>query len=270
MPDIPDIPYCHHGDESLCLDLYRPSGAPRALVVFAHGGGFAEGTRRSAAAREIAAVATAHGLMLASVSYRLLTPMEAFCASDQALIRDNEQKTHDHGIQIRPGLIGPAYEAATRDISAAIAFCRGLVPAHDIASPRIGLIGLSAGGIAGLTLAHLDHDAPDLPPAYAREGRPDALFTISSAMVQPWRLGPHGAPTLMFNAARDRVIRIRNVHRAARRARDMNAPLKVVISNTRGHNTQVDTLLNGSCPDGRPYLRHLTDFFAKLQDRPKS
>jgi len=61
-------------------------------------------------------------------------------------------------------------------------------------------------------------------------------------------------PSLMLNGPVDRIISPKCAHIISRRAARANAPLDVVISDTRGHNTQVNLFLNGHDTKGQPWL----------------
>lgn len=78
------------GALSLPLDLWLPDTAPRdwcGLVVYAHGGGFAHGTRRDRFARILAGKVVTEGFALASIDYRLRgTPPSPWTERQHALI----------------------------------------------------------------------------------------------------------------------------------------------------------------------------------------
>ena len=109
-------------------------------------------------------------------------------------------------------------------------------------------LGVSAGGIAALSLA--------FPPRGVWEelNRPDAVIGLCAAMVQPWRLAADGIPSLLFHGYADRIISPKNTEFTARRVATSSAPLEVIVTDTRGHNTQIDLFIDGNDPDGKPWL----------------
>jgi len=111
-----DVEYAKAGDISLKLDIYRPkaeAAAPRACIVWIHGGGWQAGNKSGGAARVAPLVATGDYVGV-SVGYRL---------SDVA-----------------------TWPAQIHDCKAAIRYVRANAPRLGIDPSKIGVWGSSAGG----------------------------------------------------------------------------------------------------------------------------
>ncbi len=257
MKSLPDIVY--DGDAHLSLDLYLPDSLQaEACVIYAHGGGFRKGGRDHVEALHFARHFTQAGFALASVSYRLDTPARAFSASDQASIERCMARSRKVGLTLSPRLYGPAFMAAVEDLSKAVSFLWREGHSLGIKAPKVGILGVSSGGVAALALAY--------PPVqwHHRVSRPGAVVAISSAFVQPWRLNEEGPPCLMINGVRDRIIHLQNARIGALRADQVGAP--VTLHNTRvpGHLAQVDLVLDGMTRHGERYMQLMLDEFARL------
>ena len=258
MKCLPDIVY--DADNHLLLDLFLPDSLEAdACVIYAHGGGFRKGGRGHVEALHFAKHFTDAGFALASVSYRLDTPAVAFNARDRAHIEGYMARSRKVGLTLSPKLYGPAFMAAMEDLSKAVSFLWMEGQSIGVKAPKVGVLGVSAGGIAALALAY--------PPAHWRHrvSRPDAVVAISSAIVQPWRLDEDGPPCLMIHGLRDRVIHLQNARIGAMRAEQVGAP--VTLHNTRvsGHLAQVDLVLDGMTRHGERYMQLVLDEFARLR-----
>ncbi len=239
---------------SLALDLYHPTTSPRATVLFAHGGGFFKGDRRSGRVADLAKALTAAGYAMASASYRLATPLAAFPDDERHRITANRRRSRRAGLTLANRLMGSAFEAARRDLGAAIGFLDRDRDRLGIGPGKIGMIGISAGGIAGLSLAFPPRDLPAAPA-------PASLLALSGAMVQPWRLTPDAPPCLMLHSVEDKIIAPQNATLAARRAAATGAPLRLLTCGRRGHNATIRALLEDADETGKPYWDHMLALF---------
>jgi pimeloyl-ACP methyl ester carboxylesterase len=239
-----DIVYKTLPDKTkLKLNLFRPHGGIKAILIFAHGGGFIKGSKNGLAAQHFADKLCAEGVVVASVGYRLKTELSKFPEDKQKLIEKSQARSIRVGLPINPDFCGPRFHAALEDLSDAVTFLR---QKHKPSTPLTAL-GISAGGIAAMSLA--------FPPrGWENLNRPDAVIGLCAAMVQPWRLAPDGVPSLMLNGPVDRIIAPKCAQIISRRAARAKAPLDVVITDTRGHNTQVNLFLNGDDATGLPWL----------------
>lgn len=239
----------------LMLDAYAPTQAARAVVMYLHGGGFLKGSRTELPVLDLAQRLTPQGVAVVSIDYRLRTPLAAFTPPEAAQIAAMEARSKAVGLTLAARLCGPAMIAAMRDVGAAIGAVRaGLVP--ELAGLPVVCVGVSAGAIAALSLAH--------PPKGETLPRPDAVLSIAGAMVQPWRLQPEGPPCVMLHGSRDRVIGPENPRLAARRAHAHGVDLQLIETGITGHNTQIAAFLDGTDAKGRPFFNHLTDLLHQV------
>jgi len=236
------------GKKVLKIDLFHPKGKLKATLLYAHGGGFTKGSRKDKTAQQLAQKLCGEGVAIASVDYRLKTDISAFSPENQKAISTAQARTVRVGMPINPHFCGPRLYAALEDMSDAITYLRQKDgPLAGKTGPLLAF-GVSAGGIAALSLAFL--------PRGSWEGlaQPDAAIGLCAAMVQPWRLSKDGLPSLLFNGYRDRVISPLNTKFIARRAVGTSAPLEVITTDTNGHNPQIDLFINGHDLAGKPWL----------------
>ncbi len=261
MRVIQDVVYAERQGQPLALDLYLPSGSARATVLLAHGGGFFRGNRHAPRTPELAERICAEGLAVASVSYRLATPADVLPPQVRKAVKANRQRALDGGLTLARRLLGPAFEAARQDIGAAIGFLRSTSGQHGIASDRLAILGISAGGIAGLALGHPPAALPALP-------RPDAVLALGAACAHPWALHAAGPPCLMLHSVQDRIIAPSNAQQAQRAAMRANAPLVLLTCRRNGHNAPVLALLQDRDKDGVFYWDHMRALFRRAGITP--
>ena len=239
---------CFHKGHGLLLDAHLPQGMARAVVLYLHGGGFQKGNRGELLAQSLAMRLAPLGVALVSADYRLRVGLSAFPPDQAAEIAAMQARSVALGLTLAPRLCGPAMIAAVQDASAALAAIRNGLVAGLQGLPVV-VFGVSAGGIAGLSLAH--------PPSGVEVSRPDGVLSVAGAMVQPWRLRRSGPPCVMLHGPRDRVIGLENAALAARRAARQGIDLRLIETGVVGHNTQVTAFLDARDPQGRPYFDHL-------------
>lgn len=191
---------------------------------------------------------------MASASYRLNTPLSAFPPDEQATISAHQTRSARAGMILAPRLMGPAYEAARRDLGAAIGFLRAERESLGLGAGKVMMIGVSAGGIAGLSLAFPPRNLPTCPA-------PDALLTLAGAMIQPWRITSDAPPCLMLHSVVDKIIAPENTALAAHRAKTTGAPLRALSCAREGHNAPVHALFEDADDNGIPYWTHMLDLF---------
>jgi hypothetical protein len=71
----------------------------------------------------------------------------------------------------------------------------------------------------------------------------------------------------MLHGQMDRIIAPANPRLAARRAAKIGAPLRLVTSNVRGHNSQITAFLAGVSPEGVPYFDLLDGVLSDIETR---
>lgn len=132
---------------SLCLDLHRPdTGTDVPGVVYFHAGGFARGSRKDNAEQRLIPLA-AHGVAVASVSYRL-----------------TDVATHP---------------AQLDDARAAVRWLRTHGAEHGLRTDSVGAWGVSAGGWIALMLALTPADPAASVQAAAAWFAPTDLATLA-------------------------------------------------------------------------------------------
>ncbi|HSF64775.1 MAG TPA: hypothetical protein VLA78_10325 [Paracoccaceae bacterium] len=248
---IPALPFAP--DRGLSLDLHLPDGPPRGVILALHGGGFLRGARAEPWAQRLATLATARGHALADADYRLRATAADFPPAEAQAIAAAVARGRAVGLRLNPRLCGPALFAAMEDAGAALAALRSGALHPATAGLPVTICGISAGGIAALALA--------FPPApwAARLPRPDAVLAVTAAVAMPWRLGAGGPPSTLLHGSVDRIVPLADARLAARRARAAGANLQLIETGIPGHVPQVEALLTGRDPAGRPYLDRLFD-----------
>lgn len=248
---------CFHKRHGLLMDAYLPPGLVRAVVLYLHGGGFLKGSREEPLAPALFARLAPFDVALVSADYRLRVGLSAFPPDQAVEVAAMQARSVALGLTLAPRLCGPAMIAAVQDASAALAAIRnGLVA--GLQGVPVVVFGVSAGGIAGLSLAH--------PPNGVEVSRPDGVVSVAGAMVQPWRLRRAGPPCVMLHGLRDRVIGLENPALAARRAARQGIDLRLVETGVAGHNTQITAFLEGRDPRGTPYFTYLMRLALGSQD----
>jgi len=143
---IEDLPYAHHGGQTLRLDILQPlRPGPHPVLIYLHGGAFAIGSKRTH--RALAAAYASQGYLVCNVDYRL----------------------------------APAYPfpAAIEDACAAWLWAVDQVSEYGGDSQRIGLAGESAGANLALSVVLACCTArpePFAAPLFARGVRPAAAL----------------------------------------------------------------------------------------------
>ncbi|MBO6899165.1 MAG: hypothetical protein JJ868_17480 [Shimia sp.] len=247
MHAIHGIDYVERAGTPLALDLYLPEGnSPSGLVLFAHGGGFVKGDRTAAPAEKLAKRLTALGAAVASVSYRLRTEDRALPVQQRRHIYANRKKAISLGVKLAHNHMGPRFEAARQDVGDAISFLRNGNGPCDFSQSKFGFIGISAGGMIGLSLA-----CPDpLLPSYEK---PACVVTLGAALQHPWTLQSDTPPCLMLHSVEDRIVPTENCSVIRSYIDEVHAPIEVQLCERRGHNAPVHALFRDSAPDGTPY-----------------
>ncbi|MFG1811384.1 alpha/beta hydrolase fold domain-containing protein [Streptomyces sp. NPDC049040] len=121
-----DLVYATVDGAELRLDIHRPAGEGAPVVVYAHGGGWSRGDRRTDAAGRVAPLA-AFGVTVVAVDYRL-APRAVF-----------PQPLHD--------------------LKAAVRWLRAHGPRLGLATGNLGIWGASAGAYLGSLLALSEGDS---------------------------------------------------------------------------------------------------------------
>lgn len=242
--------------EPLWLDIYRPRQRlphrPSPVIMFVHGGGFVEGSRKMGAANR-RSYADA-GWTVISIDYRLARPDR------------------------------PTWDLATHDVRCALAWTAAHAAELDIDISRLTLSGASAGGSLAIAAAYsADHrvqDAscgprvPRVAAVVAKAPLIDALgswehpgelrdlqrsymsnYLGGSPQRYPKRyaavdvrryIGPTNPPTLLLAGANDPLLPATGIEDFARRLADKGSEARLVMFPYSGHefNTTFDSITN--------------------------
>ena len=142
LDSIPNIPYgearnIKHENEKLFLDLYLPhadSVKNRPVLIFIHGGGFVNGSRKTAVAQNVCKLFASKGYVTASISYRLGI--------------ESTKTKNDYA---------EAMYRAQQDGRTAIRFLKANAFAWGLDTTQFFLAGSSAGAMTSLAIAYMDN-----------------------------------------------------------------------------------------------------------------
>jgi len=139
--------------ENLLLDVYVPKGdttsCKRPLVIFIHGGGFHEGTRKMFAAQAISHDLPFKGYVTASISYRLADE-EPYTLADLQEDKLDFENPHLDVIHITN---------AMHDARAAVRYFKKNAEQYNIDPDRIAIGGASAGGMTAINVGYMDRES---------------------------------------------------------------------------------------------------------------
>lgn len=176
----------HGRTQQLRLDLYQPTGdalAARPVVVLAHGGGFAAGSK--ADMRGMATALAQRGYVATSIEYRM----------------------HEAagGISFPPGADDIArIFAAKHDMQAAVRWLRAHSSTHRLDPGRVAVGGSSAGGVMAVLVA----TTPDDPGSSGTPGVSSEVCTAVSlaGAGEPALVDPGDAGAIFFHGDRDTTV----------------------------------------------------------------
>lgn len=187
------FPYTTVEGEVLFLDLYRPIGdieLKKPLILYVHGGGFANGNRDEANLVAFAEDFAKKGYAVASISYRLTMKDKGFGCDQTA---QNKIKT---------------FQAAVQDIRQATQYILDNQSGWGVDPAKIVLAGSSAGAEAVLHAAYWK--AADLPAntvALPAGFRYAGVISMAGAIVDLQLITETTAiPTLMFHGTCDNLV----------------------------------------------------------------
>lgn len=183
--------------EKLFLDLYRPADGTTALVdrpliVFAHGGSFKNGSRKSEEIAGYLRQMAEHGFAAATISYRLRPVGTAGSKPNHELIVEAALGDSD------------TLRDAHHDMLAAVRFLRANAATYGIDPDRIAVGGSSAGAVTALQAAINTEDPGDSgTPGVSSEVA--AAISVSGA-ADPDHIEPGDPPFLMFHGGADTTV----------------------------------------------------------------
>ncbi len=238
-PDLADVTYCTMAGEALALDLYYPTGdvpTPYPLLVYAHGGSFTGGDKRSGSGGIDIPAMNARGYAVAAVNYRLMP---------------------DH-----------PFPAEVQDVKCAIRFLRAHAADYRLDTTRIGAWGGSAGGhlvaMLGLTIGdpafetgeYLDQSSgvdavvdmfgpADLtqPMGWLQRwllrrafGTDDISATLLHEASPVYRARPGAPPFLILHGDADSAVPLQQSKLLLRALQDAGIPASLVVVANANHN----------------------------------
>ena len=184
-------------NEQLFLDLYRPAQGTttlvdRPLVVFAHGGSFKSGTRKSDEIAGYLRRMAEHGFAAATISYRLRPVGTAGSKPNHELIVEAALGDSD------------TLRDAHHDMLAAVRFLRANAGTFGIDPDRIAVGGSSAGAVTALQAA-INTEDPGESGTPGVSSEVAAAISVSGA-ADPDHIEAGDPPFLMFHGGADTTV----------------------------------------------------------------
>jgi acetyl esterase/lipase len=178
--------YNTHNNKTLQFDYYTAGDARdnRPLLVYVHGGGFANGARDRETTVNFATKLAQRGYAVASVSYRLTMKGIGFGCDVEA-----QNKI-------------AAFDAASYDISSAIKHILNDTQTFPIDPNKIILAGSSAGAETVLHMAYVYQN--DLLPSSFKYG---GIISMAGAVISLDKINQNTAiPTQLFHGTGDKLV----------------------------------------------------------------
>jgi acetyl esterase/lipase len=237
-PDVADLPYCTPNGVTLSLDLYYPAAAqaPYPLLVYAHGGSFTGGDKRSGSGIVDIPAMTVRGYAVAAVNYRLMPeyPFPAEVQDVKCAIRF--LRAHAADYNLRTDKIGAWGGSAGGHLAAMLGLTEG-DPAYEQGeyleySSRVETV-VEMFGPADLTAPMGWLQRLLLRRAFGTDDPDSALLRSAS----PVFLSPETIPPfLIFHGDQDSAVPVEQAHLLAQFLRQSNAEVTLVIVKNANHN----------------------------------
>jgi acetyl esterase/lipase len=211
-----DLAYATVDGADLLMDLYRPAARGAPVVVYAHGGGWSRGDRRTDGAKRLAPLA-AYGVAVASVDYRL-APDAVFPQQLHDLKGAVRWlRAHRKRIGLRTGRLGiwgasaGAYLGSLLALSAGDSMLEGTVGGNLEQSSAVQAVvhWFGASDLAA-SAARSDLEARLLPFHFEADllgtNDPAELARRASDFSLLSRVSPQAPPFLVAHGDRDRIV----------------------------------------------------------------
>ncbi|WP_158534914.1 beta-L-arabinofuranosidase domain-containing protein [Mucilaginibacter hurinus] len=215
--------------QNLLLDFYEPrddKAAKRPLVIYVHGGGFTEGTRKWPSVKIMCEKMAQRGYAVASIDYRLDPTFKGFYSNtDRRAIAD-----------------------AMHDLKAAIRFFKANQAKYRIDTVNIITGGESAGAITAMAAAYNDkpHELKNLPKAnpYNTEGasgnpgfstRPKGVLCLCGTGDTSAIEKPTDPPLLIVHNTIDPFVPFELADMVIKRAKNIGINHQVIIYKGKSH-----------------------------------
>ena len=223
------LDYAQRAGGPLGLDLYHPGDGDRPLVLFAYGGGFTKGSKDANVHQPFVQHLCAAGFAVAVPDYRLKTGRNDVSAEAMTQITRIANRVEKQGWPLKRKLFDVRLFTTCEDLSDAILFCRDRAGALGILPQKIGMMGVSAGALAGNTLCY--------PPGVWRAGfaQPDVMVSLCAPVLHHWRIRADGPPLWIIHGRKDRIVPSVASLTTAQVARSSGAPITVIVPSDATH-----------------------------------
>ncbi|TRD22424.1 alpha/beta hydrolase [Palleronia caenipelagi] len=251
------IGFAERGAETLKMDIYHTGGPARPGVLYAYGGGFVKGARENERQSALIARLLHDGWAVVVPDYRRGAPPEALAQPLLRQVRQAARQARSEGVGLARKLMGHRLFLASEDISDALRYCRLNWGALGLTGPRLAMIGVSAGGLAGNTLCH-----PPVP-WQGRFEQPDAMVSLAAPVVHPFALRRDAPPVWVLHGQRDRILPVGDSARIAARAPEAGAPVEVQMPPDAPHIQITRYLLQRTVAPGQTYYDLMAAFLRR-------
>ncbi|MEO6150214.1 MAG: beta-L-arabinofuranosidase domain-containing protein [Mucilaginibacter sp.] len=228
VDSIPNIQYgsaadYQHKIQNLLVDFYQPRGdkaVKRPLLIYVHGGGFVEGTRKWPSIRMICEKMAMKGYAVASIDYRLQPGFKVFESNDDRR----------------------AITDAMHDLKAAIRYFKAKHTQYRIDTANIITSGESAGAITAMVAAYVDKqsemktypkanpnniDGNSGTPGYTT--RPKAVLCLCGTGDTLAMEKATDPPMLWIHGSKDPLVPIEIGEIVVKRAKNIGLPYEAIV-----------------------------------------
>jgi len=249
--------------ENLQLDLYQPMQvatpipAASPAIVLIHGGGFVDGDKTDMT--PLAQEYTSLGYVVVSINYRMYNDLPPSSSPGPA----------DNFVAPPPGydtfpnlqLGGNAINAAVQDADAAMAWVRNNAATYHIDPARIGVGGVSAGGIAAELVGYNNFPGQDSPSV--------VLDFLGSMYGTQGTIRSGAPPAFMFHGDADPQVPFAGDVAVAAQLTNVGVYHEFYVGQGIGH--ELDTTVFNLMFGNETLLQHNVDFLANhLVPEPSS
>ncbi len=261
MSKLKTFEYAERASGPLMLDLHAPTdGTARALILFGYGGGFTKGNRDNKVHQPLVTRLRDAGFAVAIPDYRLKTGRDDITPDEALQAKRVANRIERQGWGMARKLFDLRLYTACQDLSDALGFCRSELRDWNVAAPKVGMLGVSAGGLTGNTLCY--------PPGVwkSKFNAPDAMVSLAAPVVHDWRIRADGPPLWVIHGKRDRIIPSVVSEAAARAAAKQGANVQVTIPTDAPHIGIGKYILGTKSDTGTVYFDEIIAFFDRHLD----
>jgi dienelactone hydrolase len=250
------VQYAERGGAPLLMDLHHPGGPSPQLIMFAYGGGFTKGNRDNKVHTPILTRLLKAGFAVAVPDYRLNTTADDVDADTVVQVRRLARRVERQGWGMKRRLFDINLFTACQDLSAGIDHCRSTAGDLKVSANKVGMLGVSAGGLAGNTLCY--------PPGVwsGHFSAPDVMVSLAAPAVYDWRVRSNGPPLWIIHGKKDRIIPSAVSVAIQAAAERRSAPVRVTIPDDAPHIGIDKYLLEKRSENGAVFFDEIIDFFS--------